>query len=224
MNKLRFSCHNHTDMSNFRLVDSINKLDRLVARAKEIGLAGIAITDHESLSQSIQICKLQDSYPDLKIVIGNEIYLCDERGKNKKFPHFILLAKDKIGHKQLRELSSYAWMNSYYHNGRERVPTLKSELIAKVKSNPGHLIATTACIGGELGINLLNMIDARKVGDKEQEAISYNNINNFLTTMIDLFGDDFYLEIAPAASKEQIEVNKKIYQIAKLYNRKTRLI
>ena len=217
---MRFSCHNHTDMSNLRLVDSINKLDRLVARGSEIGLAGMAITDHESLAQSIQICKLQDKYPDFKIAIGNEIYLCDTRDKNKKYPHFILIAKDAIGHEQLRELSSYAWMNSYYHNGIERVPTLKSELIAKVKSNPGHLIATSACIGSELGINLLAMLQARKVGDKQTEIVTYQAIDSYIKLMIDLFGDDFYLEIAPAASKEQIEVNQKIYQISQVYNLK----
>ena len=216
----RFSVHNHTDASNFRLVDSINQLHNLIKRGYEIGLAGLAVTDHETIAQSIRICKLQDEYKDFKIAIGNEIYLCDERNKNQKYPHFILIAKDKEGHEQLRKLSSYAWMNSYYDRGLERVPTLKSELYNEVNKNPGHLIATTACIGSELGINLLSMFDARKVGNVEQESIAYNNIINYLNFNIDLFGDDFYLEIAPAASKEQIEVNKKIVEIANLFNRK----
>ena len=71
----RFSPHNHTEMSNFRLVDSTNKLEDLVKRGVEIGLAGLAITDHETIANSIRICKLQDKYPDFKIAIGNEIYL-----------------------------------------------------------------------------------------------------------------------------------------------------
>ena len=74
----RFSPHNHTDMSNFRIIDSINKIENLVKRGYEIGLAGMAITDHETLAQSINVCKLQDEYKDFKIAIGNEIYLCDE--------------------------------------------------------------------------------------------------------------------------------------------------
>ena len=78
----RFSPHNHTDMSNFRLIDSINKLELLVKRGYEIGLAGMAITDHETIAQSIRICKLQKNYPDFKIAIGNEIYLTDTRDKN----------------------------------------------------------------------------------------------------------------------------------------------
>ena len=213
----RFSIHNHTDASNIRLVDSINQLQNLVKRGKEIGLAGMAITDHETIAQSIRICKLQDEYPDFKIAIGNEIYLCDVRDKNQAYPHFILIAKDKEGHEQLRKLSSYAWMNSYYDRGQERVPTLKCELAEVVVRNPGHLIATSACIGSELGINLRKMLEARKIGDKETEAVSYNNIIKYIEFNKNLFGDDFYLEIAPAASKEQIEVNRKIYQLSKLY-------
>ena len=213
----RFSIHNHTDASNIRLVDSINQLQNLVKRGKEIGLAGMAITDHETIAQSIRICKLQDEYPDFKIAIGNEIYLCDIRDKNQAYPHFILIAKDKEGHEQLRKLSSYAWMNSYYDRGLERVPTLKCELAEVVVRNPGHLIATSACIGSELGINLRKMLEARKIGDNETETVSYNNIVKYIEFNKNLFGDDFYLEIAPAASKEQIEVNRKIYQLSKLY-------
>ena len=132
-------------------------------------------------------------------------------------PHFILIAKDKIGHKQLRKLSSYAWMNSYYDRGLERVPTLKSELSEVIMREPGHLIATTACIGSEIGINLLKMLTARKVGMPREEAEAYDNIVKYIEFNLDLFGNDFYIEIAPAASKEQIEVNQKLVQIAQLY-------
>ena len=213
----RFSVHNHTDASNFRLVDSINQLPNLIKRGCEIGLAGMAITDHETLAQSIRVCKLQKDYPNFKIAIGNEIYLCDERKCNQKYPHFILIAKDKIGHEQLRKLSSYAWMNSYYDRGLERVPTLKSELVDIVMRDPGHLIATSACIGSELGMNILSMLEGRKTHNNELEASSYQNIVNYIEFNEKLFGEDFYIEIAPAASKEQIEVNQKLMQIAQLY-------
>ena len=153
----RFSPHNHTEMSNFRLLDCINKLPDLVKRGKEIGLAGLAVTDHETIAQSIRICKLQKENPDFKIAIGNEIYLTDTRNKNIKYYHFILIAKDAIGHKQLRHLSSIAWMNSYWDRNMERVPTLKSELAAVVKKDPGHLIATSVCLGGELSSWVVEM-------------------------------------------------------------------
>ena len=96
----RFSVHNHTEMSNFRLLDCINKLPNLIERGKEIGLAGMAITDHETIAQSIRVCKLQKENPDFKIAIGNEIYLTDTRDKGQRYYHHILIAKDKEGHKQ----------------------------------------------------------------------------------------------------------------------------
>ena len=215
---MRFSPHNHTEMSNFRLLDCINKLPDLVNRGKEIGLAGMAITDHETIAQSIRICKLQKENSDFKIAIGNEIYLTNTRDKGQKYYHYILIAKDKEGHKQLRQLSSIAWMNSYWDRGMERVPTIKEDLWNTVRKNPGHLIATSACIGGELGSSILEMELARKVGNKNGEVIAYNQVCEFLNWNKELFGPDFYIEIAPAASKDQIIVNKKLVQIAGLYD------
>ena len=210
----RFSPHNHTEMSNFRLLDSTNKLEDLIKRGIDIGLAGLAITDHETIANSIRICQLQKKYPDFKIAIGNEIYLTNTRERNQKYYHFILIAKDAEGHRQLRELSSLAWVNGYMDRGLMRVPTLKSDLERVVRANPGHLIATTACIGGELSQNILKIHDAQKTGDRETALISSQNINNFINWCTDIFNDDFYLEIAPGASKEQILVNQKIVEFA----------
>ena len=216
----RFVPHVHTEMSNFRLLDCINKLPDLVKRGKEIGLAGLAITDHETIAQSIRVCKLQKENPDFKIAIGNEIYLTNTRDNGQKYYHFILIAKDAIGHKQLRQLSSLAWMNSYWDRGMERVPTLKSELKEIVMRDPGHLLATSACLGGELSSCVLEMERARQMEDTETATIKYNQIVEFITFCDELFGDDFYIEVAPAASKEQILVNNKLAQIAQVFNKK----
>ena len=165
----RFEVHSHTHYSNLRLLDCINRPEALVKRAVELGLAGIAITDHEALCSHIELNMLQKDYPDFKIALGNEIYLVNERKSGQDYYHFILIAKDKIGHKQMRELSSLAWLNSY-QDGMERVPTLKSDLKKIISETPGHIIATTACIGGELSKSILTMENARKVGDKLLET------------------------------------------------------
>lgn len=216
----RFVPHCHTEMSNFRLLDCINKLPDLVKRGKEIGLAGLAITDHETLAQSIRVCKLQKENPDFKIAIGNEIYLTDVRQNGIKYYHFILIAKDAEGHKQLRQLSSRAWMNSYWDRGMERVPTLKSELEEIVRRNPGHLIATSACLGGELSSCIMEMEKARAIGDHETGIAKQNQFISFIDFVDRVFGDDFYIEVAPGASKEQILVNNKLAQIAHSYDKK----
>lgn len=218
----RFEPHCHTWYSNIRLLDSINSPKALVQRGIEIGLNGIAITDHECVSASVELNQLQadisKTNPDFKIILGNEIYLVNERVSGQKYYHGILLAKDEIGHKQIRILSTYAWLNSYHDRGMERVPTLKQELYDIVKMNPGHLIFTTACLGGELSSLILEMESARVTGDVRTEKEAYEKICGFIQFMLDLFGKDFYIEIAPAVNKEQIIANKKLVQIAKLYN------
>jgi DNA polymerase-3 subunit alpha len=96
---------------------SINRPKDLINKAIELGLSGIAITDHECISSHPEInfyqSEVQKEHPDFKIALGNEIYLTDTRDSGQRYYHFILIAKNKIGHRALRELSSRAWMNSY---------------------------------------------------------------------------------------------------------------
>ena len=79
-----FGVHNHTAVgSNIRLIDSINKPEDLIDKAIELGLSGIAITDHECLSAHVEAEKymqqVKEKYPDFKLALGNEIYLVNER-------------------------------------------------------------------------------------------------------------------------------------------------
>ena len=219
---MRFEPHSHTQYSNIRLLDSINKPIDLIKKAYDLGLAGIAITDHECLSSSIEVNifakKFQEKHPEFKIALGNEIYLTDTRETGQKYYHFILIAKDAEGHRQLRELSSLAWMNSYFDRGLERVPTLKEDLARIISKNPGHVIATSACMGGELGSNILEMEKARQIGDQVTAEKAKQNIIDFVFFCKDLFDNDFYFEVAPAASKEQIIVNKKIAELSIVFD------
>lgn len=216
----RFECHSHSHYSNLRLLDCINKPKDLVYYAAEIGLAGICLTDHESLGASVELDKLQkeikEQYPNFKIGKGNEIYLTDTRDSGQKYWHFILIAKDTTGHKMLRELSSTAWMNSYYDRGLERVPTLKSELSDIInKYGKEHLIASTACLGSEIDYHILGIDEAEQVGDKVSKKEHYQAIIDYVAFCQNLFGEDFYLEVQPAQSKEQIIVNKRMPAIGK---------
>lgn len=217
-----FGVHNHTYYSNIRLLDSINRPKALIDTAIKLGLSGIAITDHECLSSHMEVNQyakeIKEKYPDFKIGLGNEIYLVDERSAGQKYYHFILIAKDAIGHKALRELSSIAWYHSYSDRGMERVPVTKAELAGIVNKYPGHLIATTACMGGELSTNALGMCEAENVNDMTSAQVFYNNIVQFMQYCIDLFQDDFYIECAPSTMSDQKIVNAKLYRIAKAFN------
>lgn len=218
----RFDYHNHTIYSNIRLIDSICDIEKLIDTAIELKLAGIAITDHEALCSHPKVIqyaeKIHKEHPNFKIALGDEIYLVDEIPNTDHY-HYILLAKDKQGHKILRKLSSLAWLNSYQANGT-RVDTLKSDLERYVKQNPGHLIASTACIGGELGKRILSMTAAEKIGDTATVQREHEAIVKFILWNKELFGDDFYIETQPGISKEQIIVNRRLLSIAKCFDLK----
>ena len=220
--KKRFEPHSHTMYSNIRLLDSINKPTALIERAIELGLAGIAITDHEILASHPQVNffaeELLEEHPDFKVALGNEIYLTGTRDNGQRYYHFILIAKNKLGHRALRELSSRAWMNSYWDRGMERVPTLYDDLKEISLKYPNSLIATTACLGGELSVQTLNLITAEKTGDKEGAAAAHENIVNFILWCKELFGEDFYIECAPGCSRDQILVNQRLVSIAQAFN------
>ena len=199
------SLHNHSDYSNLRLIDSINSIEKLIDRAYELGLKGVAVTDHEALSGHVKAINYykknyNNKKDEFKLILGNEIYLtrsglnADSHQKGEKFYHFLLLAKDKIGHRQLRELSTRAWQRSYFKN-MMRVPTFQEDLVEIVGENSGHLVATTACLGG---------YPASMFAMNEFEQIT-----NFLSVMRDIFGsENFFIELQPSHQNDQIEFNK----------------
>ena len=217
-----FDNHSHTMYSNIRMLDSINRVDELLDKAIDLGLSGIAITDHECLSSHVEVNryakKLYEENPniDFTIGLGNEIYLTDTRTPKQKYFHFILIAKDALGYRGIRELSSIAWLHSYKTGKMERVPLLKEELKEIMPKYKGHIIATTACIGGELGSNLLSLYKK----EKTLEEVVFN-IHSFISFCIKVFGrDDFYIECSPSNEIEQIFVNKNAYRISKKYDLK----
>lgn len=217
-----FGVHNHTDRSNIRLLDCINRPKALIDKAIELGLSGIAITDHECLSAHMEVNqyakKIKEKYPNFKIALGNEIYLVNEREPGQKYYHFILIAKDALGHKALRELSSTAWYNAFTDRGMERVPTTKAELTKVMSKYKGHVIATTACMGGELSTLSYDMSLAEKVNDTQMVETFYYNIVNFMQYCIETFGEDFYIECAPSTAEDQKLVNRKLLKISQAFN------
>lgn len=217
-----FNIHNHTMYSNIRLLDCINRPKDLIDKAIELGLSGIAITDHECLSAHMEVNqyakKIKEKHPDFVIVLGNEVYLVDKRENGIKYYHFILAAKDALGHKALRELSSIAWYNSYVDRGMERVPITKEELRKIMSKYKGHVVASTACMGGELSTAAYNMVCAETVNDMASAKVFYDQICDFITFCRDIFGDDFYIECAPSTAEDQCATNRKLYRIAMAYD------
>ena len=220
----RFDYHLHTDMSNIRLIDAINTPKELIDYAVEIGLSGVCFTEHEHLGNSIIINKLQNQYketnPDFKIVHGNEIYLTDDRSSCQKYYHFLLIALDACGFRMLSELSSTSWMNGYYDRGLMRVPTLKSEIENIIKRyGQGHIYASTACIGGFCGQQILKMHEAEIIGNSRGRQEAHDNLVQFLLWCKNTFGDNnFTLEVQPGISEEQLVVNRFMPTLSKVFD------
>lgn len=214
------SLHNHTQMSNFRLRDCIIKEQDLVNRAIELGHSVLAITDHETIASAVRVekiyKKIKENNIPLKIIMGNEIYLCRDglNGQNfiqgeDKYYHFILLARDQVGFQQICELSTRAWMRSYMGRGLRRVPTYYQDIVDIIGKNPGHVIGSTACLGGMLATQLL------KYRDNPNDEL-WSKIINWCKLMCSTFGgkEYFFLELQPSASKEQTFVNRMLIKIS----------
>ena len=217
------SLHNHTQYSNIRLRDCIIKENDLIDYAIELGHKVVAITDHECISNSIKVQKyykkVKKNNPDFKVILGNEIYLVRNGLNNDnfisgvdKYYHFILLAKDAIGHQQIREISTRAWMRSYMARGMRRVPTYYQDLVDIIHANPGHVIGTTACLGGALPTQLMRWHDTR------DDSI-YDKVIKWCEQMCWIFGEEnFFLELQPSASREQSLVNRYLLNIVRDYH------
>lgn len=205
MDRTYTSIHNHTQFSNLKLIDSINRESELIDYAYKLGLKGVAITDHDTISGHVQAWNhykknfTQEQQEQFKLILGNEIYLCrsdltaETHQKGEKFYHLLLLAKDDIGHEQIRKISSRAWGRAYMKNIL-RTPTYSEDLMKIIGENPGHVVATTACIGGYCG-NMFAMG-------------AYEAIYHHLRNMQGLFGKgNFFIELQPSRQPDQIAYN-----------------
>jgi DNA polymerase-3 subunit alpha len=158
----------------------------------------------ENEEKKIPIKRELDYWNNFKLVLGNEIYLTKNnltkdnyvKGEDKYY-HFILLAKDEEGHKQLRELSSRAWSHSF-RQFIERVPTYYKDIEEIIGVNPGHVIGSTACLGSQFA----NLI--REYLDKQHSVEVRNRLDNFVQWCQKQFGkDNFFIELQPSESDDQ---------------------
>lgn len=188
--------HNHTHHS---LLDGLTKINELVGRVKETGMQSVAITDHGTLSGAIEFykaCKAED----IKPIIGIETYVAArtihdrDPAKDKARFHLVLLAMNNKGYQNLMRLSTIANLEGMYYK-----PRIDHELLEKY--NEG-LIASSACLGGEIGEKLQN--DDYE-GAKEV-ALWYKKV----------FGDRYYLEIQDHNEYPlQRKVNEYIFKLGK---------
>lgn len=223
--------HNHTAMgSNTRgFLDSINRVEDMIQYSFDLGHSGIAFTDHDTITAHMDAIdcinekrkkakelgdkELEEKWNNFRLILGNEIYLCSrqqiQEEKIYKFWHFILLAKDAIGHKQIRELSTRAWTENSFTWVNIRTPTFYDDLFEVVESNKGHLIGSSACLGSQLANFILEAYE------KDSENPNLNKVKKWINKIDNCFGHgNFFLEMQPSKQESQIIVNKCILKLS----------
>ena len=197
--------HVHTQYS---ILDGMSEIGKLFARASELGMPGLAITDHGNMYGVKDFCDVSKKYPDVKPVIGCEVYVTqhyDHRLKDndhKKYYHLILLARNYKGYLNLMKIVSTGHIEGMYYK-----PRISHEVLEQYHEG---LICCSACMAGEVPKAIL-------AGDTAavDRAIEWHKR---------VFGDDYYLEVMlhrteiPGMSldlyHQQKEYTDKIFELA----------
>ena len=185
--------HVHTEYS---LLDGMCRITQLVARAKELGMDSLAITDHGAMYGVIDFY-VAAKQAGIKPIIGCEVYIAPDSRFNRKAGeksnyHLVLLAKNQTGYRNLIQLVTKAHLEGFYYK-----PRLDKELLQKHHEG---LIALSSCISGEIP----RLILENRNEDAKREALWYKNV----------FGD-FYLEIQRNPIPELEQVNAGLILLSK---------
>ena len=149
MSFVHLHCH-----SEYSLLDGANRIDDLIAKAKEFEQPAVAITDHGNLHAAWEFQEKAHK-AGIKPIIGMEAYVAPgdrhQRGRaaagDRNYYHLILLARDIEGYKNLVKLSSLAYTEGFYSK-----PRVDRELLAKYNAG---IIVSSACMAGEVATHLL---------------------------------------------------------------------
>ena len=209
------SLHIHREYRTALLgfTDSISRIPKALQWCYDNGLRGMSLTDHEGVSGFIemeQAVNKMDIDRPFQHIFGNEIYMLSEKenalheieGQRPTYWHFLLNCLDEKGVHQLYELSSRAWLRSYMFRGLRRRPTFYSDIEEIIGKEPGHVVGSSACLGGYLPHLILDG--------------NFNKAKRFINWCIKVFGEDnFFLECQPCLkdNEEQITVNKALWAL-----------
>jgi DNA polymerase-3 subunit alpha len=192
--------HVHTQ---FSLLDGAADISKLYKKAAADGMKALAITDHGNMFGVFKFVAEAGKH-NVKPIVGCEFYVVEDRHK-KQFTkekkdvrcHQLLLAKNPEGYKNLVKLCSLGYMEGLY----SKWPRIDKELILKYHKG---LIATTCCIGASVPQAILKKSEA----EAEEE----------FKWWLDIFGEDYYIELQRHAIPEQEIINNVLLKFAKKYN------
>ncbi len=193
--------------SQYSILDGAASVGALVNKAKNDEMTALALTDHGTMfgiKEFHSTCKRVG----IKPILGCETYVAARsiQSKSDKIDrsghHLILLAKNKVGYRNLIKLISIANTDGFYYK-----PRIDKELLEKYSEG---LIVSSACLGGEIPTLLMN----NHLKDAEDAVLWFKKV----------FGEDYYLELQRHPSEflqqrrevydEQVKVNNLIIPLA----------
>jgi DNA polymerase III subunit alpha len=189
-------CHLHCH-THYSLLDGAAGTKKLARRAKDLGIGAVAITDHGNLFG------VPSFYKDAKDagvqpIIGCEFYVTPagmaDRSDKTRY-HQVLLAKNETGYRNLCKLASLAYTEGYYYKARIDKDALR-------RYSEG-LVATTCCLQGEVLQTIL------KRGEEAARPV--------FEQYLDIFGEDYYVEIQDHGIPEQKRCNDVLLRWATEY-------
>jgi DNA polymerase III subunit alpha len=194
MSFVHLHCH-----SEYSLLDGANRVDDLIARARELEQPALAITDHGNLHAAWDFQE-KARKAGIKPIIGMEAYVAPgdrrQRGRDvsgrKPYYHLVLLARDTIGYRNLVKLSSLAFTEGFYTK-----PRVDRELLAQY--NEG-IIVSSACMAGEIATHLL--------------SDDFEGARAVASWYAEVFRDRYYLEVQAHAAEGQRQLNERVFRLA----------
>jgi DNA polymerase III subunit alpha len=198
MNYIGLHVHTH-----YSLMDGVATPEEYVNRAVELGMQGIAITDHGTLSGHRELHRIAKA-KGIKPILGVEGYMttnmADKRTKadrtdplDQNYHHIVLLAKNQTGLENLNKINEIAWTEGFFSK-----PRFDFETLAKYKEG---IIVTSACLSGWIA----------KAVELDELAVAKKHVSWFK----EQFGDDYYIEVMPHNPEK---VNKGLIDLAKSMN------
>ncbi|TWT95223.1 DNA polymerase III subunit alpha [Botrimarina colliarenosi] len=173
-------CHSH-----YSLLDGASPVKKLVARAKELGMNALALTDHGNLYGALEFYKAcKDA--GINPIVGYEAYIApgsrfDKEGASRSKEaayHLTLLAKNRDGFRNLVKMASSAYLEGFYHK-----PRIDKELL---EAHNEGIICLSGCVSGELSKHLLS-------GASADEALARGSeVTGWFSRV---FGDRYFLEV-----------------------------
>jgi len=187
--------------SEYSLLDGMCRIDSIFQKAKASNMPAVAITDHGALYGAFKFYLKGLDY-GIKPIIGVEAYKAKKSrfdkqpGLEKDQYHLVLLAKNYQGYKNLLKLVTAANLEGFYYK-----PRIDFDLLEKYHEG---LIVLSGCLQGEIAQAIIND--------------QYNEAENLVKKYLDIFGENFYLEIQRHQKiKSETKVNEWLIKLSRKF-------